>query len=97
MKIRPLRGQVVIRETRPATYLWTPDPAQRQVHTHQGVVLALGPPARTPTGAEVEHGFAVGDLVQYHFTYLEKLALNAWEDGLPAHWVPQENVDGVWE
>ena len=98
MKIRPLRGQVVIRETKATTGpLWTPDPNPREVHTHTGRVLAMGPPARTPTGAEVAPGFQPGDLVQYHFTHNQENATNTWEDGALAHWIPQENVDGVWE
>jgi co-chaperonin GroES (HSP10) len=92
--IRPLRGQVVIREHTPPSLLWTP-PTPRTTHT--GRVLAVGPPARTPSGAEVPHGFQPGDLVQYHITHLEKMSLNRWDDGEPAHWIPQENVDGVWE
>jgi co-chaperonin GroES (HSP10) len=99
MHIRPLRGQVVIREETPpaSKTLWTPAPGPRQVHTHTGKVLAMGPPARTARGAEVVHGFAVGDVVQFHFTHLEELARNTWEDGKPALWIPQENVDAVWE
>jgi hypothetical protein len=67
------------------------------VHTHTGRVLALGPPARTKAGAEVAHGFTVGDLVQYHFVHNQAAATMPWVDGEPATWVPQECVDGVWE
>ena len=96
--IRPLRGRVVVREVPRVTGpLWTPDPRPRDVTTHTGRVLALGPPARTAGGAEVPHGYRVGNTVQYHFTHLEKMATVTWEDGLPATWIPQENVDGVWE
>ncbi len=93
-----MRGQVVIQEISPqaSAVLWTPAPGLRDVETHTGRVLAMGPPARTPTGAEVEHGFVVGDLVQYHFTHLEEAATNTW-NGEKAVWVPQQNVDGVWE
>jgi hypothetical protein len=56
----------------------------------------MGAPARTPSGAEVDHGFRVGDLVQFHFTSLEAMARNTWEDGKAALWIPQENVDAVW-
>jgi hypothetical protein len=102
MRIRLLPGQVVIREVDPAPSesLWTPAPGERERHTHTGVVLAVGPPARTHggTGAEVPHDFAVGDLVQYHFTSHKGAATRAWPlDGRPAAWIPQENVDGVWE
>ena len=96
--IRPMRGQVVIEEIpqAPSARLWTPDPSARQVTTHTGRVLAFGPPARTPGGAEVPHGFGVGDLVQYHYEFLEKLATNEW-GGVKAVWIPQQDVDGVWE
>lgn len=98
--IRPMRGQVVVREEPPApsARLWTPDPNPRQVRTHTGRVLALGPPARTTAGVEVPHGYRVGDLIQYHFDHLEQLLTNPWpEDGLPATWLPQVAIDGVWE
>ncbi len=96
--IRPMRGQVVIEEIpqAPSATLWTPTPGARQVKTHTGRVLALGPPARTPTGAEVPHGFEVGDVVLYRFTFLEKLAENSWQ-GRKAHWIPQQDVTAVWE
>ncbi len=95
---RPMRGQVVIQETppQPSVRLWTPTPKPREVVTHTGRVLALGPPARTACGAEVPHGFGVGDLVLYRFTFLEKVSLNEW-DGVPAHWIPQQDVTAVWE
>jgi hypothetical protein len=101
LKIRLLPGQVVVREERPepSVALWTPAPGARDVRTHTGRVLALGPPARlNGSGPEVPHGFAVGDLVQFHFTHLEKAATNPWPpDGKLAIWVPQQNIDGVWE
>lgn len=100
MKIRLLPGQVVVREERsePSTALWTPAPGARDVRTHRGRVLALGPPARLGgSGVEVPHGFGVGDLVQFHFTHHQDAATRPWPlDGKPATWVPQENVDGVW-
>lgn len=95
--IRPMRGQVVIEEIvdQPSRALWTPTPGARQVKTHRGRVLALGPPARTPSGVEVAYGFGVGDVVQFHYEFLEKLARNEWE-GQKALWIPQQDVDGVW-
>jgi hypothetical protein len=100
MKVRLLPGQVVVREVLPeaSASLWTPQPGPREVRTHVGRVLALGPPARlNGSGPEVPHGFEVGDLVQYHLTHLEKVATNPWPpDGEMAVWVQQENVDGVW-
>lgn len=96
--IRPMRGQVVIQEIppQPSAHLWTPTPKPREVTTHTGRVLALGPPALTPGGVEVEHGYSVGDLVLYRFTFLEKVSANTWE-GTPAHWIPQVDVVAVWE
>ena len=98
MKIRPMRGQVVVREVAasPSSVLWTPEMRAREVRTHTGRVLAMGPPARTAGGVEVAPGFSVGDLIQWHFTSNEANATRVWEDGEPAVWVPQVNVDGVW-
>lgn len=100
MKIeRLMRGQVVVREvfeTNP-TGLWTPAPSQREQKTHRGIVLGMGPPARTPTGHEVEPGFQIGDTIQFHFTSHQEAATHAWVDGKPATWIPQQNVDGVFE
>jgi co-chaperonin GroES (HSP10) len=97
--IRPLCGQVVVREVPPrsSALLWTPPPQPRSVTTHTGRVLALGPPARTAAGVEVPHEYQVGDLVQYHFEHLEKVLTNPWEDGELATWVPQWCIDAVWE
>ena len=99
-RVRLLRGQVVIRETgaRLSPTIWTPAPGQRQVSTHRGVVLAMGPPARDKHGNEIEPGFRVGEEVQYHWEHNEDTFTRIWpEDGLPACWVRQFAVDGVWE
>jgi hypothetical protein len=56
----------------------------------------MGAPARTKGGAEVAPGFGIGDVVQYHFTHLEEAATNTYE-GEKAVWIPQENIDGVWD
>lgn len=104
MKIKPMRGQVVVRELEapPSAVLWTPEQGARQVRTHRGVVLGLGPPARLTEGSsspEVPHGFEVGDVVQYHFGAVGTQAsrTRAWSDGKPATWLTQAEVDGVWE
>jgi hypothetical protein len=96
--IRLLRGQVVIRETSRPSIIWHPDPKQRQVHTHRGTVLGIGPPA-LHHGHEVIPEFRVGDDVSYHFSRHNQDAFTLpWpEDGKPATWVPQGDVDGVWE
>jgi hypothetical protein len=67
------------------------------VRTHRGVVLAMGPPARTSGGVEVEPGFAPGDVIQFHFEHHQETATNMWTDGKPATWLPQSSVDAVWE
>lgn len=104
MKIRLMRGQVVVREDTPApsAALWTPELGPRQVKTHRGVVLGLGPPARLtehPSSPEVPHGFEVGDLVQFHFGAVgtQEARTRAWVDGKPATWLTQAEIDAVWE
>jgi len=67
------------------------------VRTHRGVVLAMGPPARTVRGVEVEPGFAPGDTIQFHFSHHQETATNMWTDGKPATWIPQSSVDAVWD
>lgn len=104
MNIRLMRGQVVVREldAPPSPVLWTPEQGPRQVRTHRGVVLGLGPPARltaSPTSPEVPHGFEVGDVVQFHFGAVgtQVARTRAWTDGKPATWLTQAEVDAVWE
>jgi hypothetical protein len=43
VKIRLMRGQVVVREEVPApsAVLWTPEHGRRQMKTHRGIVLDL--------------------------------------------------------
>ena len=96
--IRLLRGQVAIRETpQKSSVIWTPEEQQRQVKTHRGLVLGLGPP-RLRGGVEVPYDFEVGDTVLYHFTHHREGWTHPWpEDGLPATWVPAYSVDAVLE
>jgi hypothetical protein len=103
-RLRLMRGQVVVREldAPDSSSLWTPEPGVRQVKTHRGVVLGVGPPARLtehPSSPEVPHGFAVGDVVQYHFEAMGTQAARtrAWLDGEDAVWLHQAEVDAVWE
>ena len=85
--------------------VWTPKEGARQIHTHRGVVLALGPPSLLDfmvDGRVVTHpvpwDFAVGDVVQYHWEHNEEAFTKPWpDDGKPASWVPQRCVDGVIE
>lgn len=103
-RIRLMRGQVVVREldAPPSAVLWTPERGPRQVTTHRGVVIGLGPPARLtehPSSPEVPHGFGVGDVVQYHFGAMgtQVARTRAWVDGEPATWLTQVEIDAVWE
>ena len=104
--IRPMRGQVVVRELHEAHFLWTPDPNPRQVKTHRGQVIAMGAPALTPKsfdgerwvgGVEIPHGFREGDIVQFHWSHNAEAFTMAWQDGEPASWLPQANIDAVLE
>ena len=101
MTIRPMRGQVVVRELvqQHSAILWTPEDRPRQVRTHRGRVLAMGPPSRLvdlPDAPEVPWGFGVGDVIQYHFEHHQEAWTCPWpDDGLPATWLPQAFVDGV--
>lgn len=98
MTVRPMRGQVVLRDVKPAlsSVVWAPDGNPRQVKTHRGKVLALGAPPRTKAGVDVPWSFAVGDEVVYHFAHHERSFTVSWpEDGEPAIWVPAECVDAV--
>lgn len=106
---RVLRGQVVIREELDAQHaeyrhIVVPraragddaDGERRARTSHVGIVLAMGPPARTARGVEVTPGFAVGDRVVFHWGHLERAWTRPWpEDGLDACWIPQEFVDAV--
>lgn len=98
-RIRPMRGQVVVRELGAdvrSAVLWTPEPGQRDIKTHRGIVLALGPPGLLH-GHEVPFGFAVGDVVGYHWEHNEDAFTLRWSDGLAACWLPQRCVDWVCE
>jgi co-chaperonin GroES (HSP10) len=108
MSVRLLRGRVVIREDHKADFrhfphIIVPDPltthnkdAVAEGRTwHRGTVLAMGEPALTPTGAEVDPGFQVGDSVVFHFSHNEKQWTRPWTDGELAVWCPQWCVDAV--
>lgn len=93
--IKVMRGQAVIRELTPRGPLWLPTTSAREQNTHVGRVLALGAPARTEAGAEVDVGVRVGDVVQYHYRHHQQAHTLAWEDGRAATWVPQDCLDAV--
>lgn len=91
---RPLRGRVVIRETKhDSDILWTPEGNPRERKSHRGAVLAIGPRARTMKGVEVAHGYEVGDEVYFIHAHLEKP--RSFPDGVVV--VSQEEVIGVVE
>lgn len=110
MRVRLLRGQVVIREdlradTRHFRHIIVPgvsnaerhdpDARQRARTWHRGNVLAMGAPMLTSKGVEVPHGFAVGDDVIFHWQHREKSWTRPWVDGELACWIPQAFVDAV--
>jgi co-chaperonin GroES (HSP10) len=109
MRVRLLRGQVVVREDtsvheRRGTII-VPNVSNidnrnavgRTRKWHIGEVLGLGPPALAH-GHEVAHGFKVGDRVLFNWTHNEKGFTHEWpEDGKPACWIPQVNVSAVLE
>lgn len=113
MKVRLLRGQVVVREIawESSKTIWTPDPTQRQQTTHRGRVLEMGPPMLRcvvdknggcvldgcPHNIEVPHYFKKGDVVVYHYTHHQDAHTRNWVDNEPASWVPQYNIDAVIE
>ncbi len=110
MKIRLLRGMVVIREHLKAdvekySHIIIPDvwstndrhAVAKSRKWHRGTVLAKGAPALTKGGAEVAHGFDVGDTVLFHWVNHEEGFTRPWEDGELACWVPQVAVDAVVE
>jgi hypothetical protein len=97
MRIRFLRGQIVVRE---CTHdqrgpLWLPRPDEYKVKIHRGIVLGMGP-SRLRGDLEIPHGFEVGDEVLYIFTHLKDGWTLPWPlDGEPATWLPVENVQAV--
>lgn len=110
MKIRLIRGQVVVREDLLADYAQythikipgvdfsdTPDAIARKRTWHRGIVLAKGEPAKDKWGNEIAQGFEVGDAVVFHFEHHEKSFTRPWTDGKNAVWLPQWCVDAVLE
>ena len=109
--VRPLRGRVVLRphEPRRIGLIHLPDQsadwtreAQKKLgikakSSHRGTVLAMGEPALSSGGVEVEPGFAVGDDVVFVWKHSEKNFTQPWVDGGPCCWVGQEHVLAVHE
>jgi hypothetical protein len=65
--------------------------------SHEGVVLAMGAPARTAKDAEIDPGFAVGDRVRFVWKHNEEAFTQTWTDGEPCCWIAQSEVIGVYE
>lgn len=111
MNIRLLRGQVVVREnyavhSQDYPHLVLPESRNgyddrhavaRGRTWHIGEVIAMGAPALTKKGAEVPHGFAVGDTVIFHWEHNEEQFTRPWTDGKLACWMTQRCVDAVVE
>ena len=110
MTPRPLPGRIVIRPLVPTRHglLVIPDMQRdwdRKAEeskgklaraSHRGRVLCKGEPARTKHGgAEVPHGFEVGDEVVYTWVHSEKNNTQTWVDGDECVWIPQEAVQAV--
>lgn len=105
--MRLLRGRVLIREDLKAdtshfSRIIAPDVSTKHDEKavarartwHRGVVLQIGPPAMTRKGVEVPHGFAVGDVVIFHWAHAESMWTIDLGEGLVVA-VPQECVDAV--
>lgn len=95
--MRVLRGRVVVREHVAQSSLWTPPPNPREQETHLGTVLAVGAGAFSKGGVEVLIDVKPGDVVSFHYEATEKGRTAPWEDGKPALYLAQREIDGVWE
>ena len=109
--VYPLRGRVVIRPlvVRRIGSIVVPDTHEDIQRAHQrqlgrlamasqlGDVLAVGAPALTITGAEVESGFKVGDRVVFVWQHNESYFTRPWTDGMPAAWVAVDHILAVIE
>ena len=107
MKLRLLRGRVVIREDRQhSSIIHVVDNDPRATVTHRGEVLAVGPPVETEhydpktqrsTFHEVPLHYAVGDTVQYHFEATEAGRTMTWGEWEGVLVMAQREIDGVVE
>jgi len=88
-----LRGRVLVRrldDTHPLLVLPSTNP--RETKIHRGRVLAMGKPAQSKWGHEVEPGYAVGDEV--YFVYAVALE-NVRAFGAGVTCVAQEEIQAV--
>src|ERR1019366_4051234 len=84
-RYRPMRGQAYVRVLQQKSKLVIElDKDPREVHSHRGIVLALGEPARVtdhPDSPEVPWGCNVGDEVVYAmFVWVDKMRVLAFKD-----------------
>lgn len=101
MTVRLMRGQCVVRDVQEVTtkagliLLWK-DPKSKQVRTHRGRVIALGPPSLIYDRFEVPWEFEVGALIQFHMNHHWDAHTRPWPpDGIDALWIPQNSIDAV--
>jgi co-chaperonin GroES (HSP10) len=97
--VRPLRGRVVVRseDNRPLSdILWTPKANERDTTAHYGTVLAMGDPAQTSSGIDVDPGFRAGARIVFVWNILEKAWSQQWGNEQVAV-IPQEAVLAVIE
>ena len=92
--MRLLPGRCAVRETlNTSSWLYMPDGKPREVKTHRGIVLGLG-----PSTSDAGWGCEVGDVVQYHFEHHQEASTLVWpDDGKPCTYLPQRCVDAVIE
>ena len=107
MKLRLLRGRILIREDRRhSSIIIAPTGDPRATVTHRGEVLAVGPPVETQhydpatrrsTFHEVPLHYKVGDFVQFHFEATEKGRTMTWGEWEGVLCMAQREIDAVLE
>ena len=98
MTRQPLPGRVVVHEVdRRSSIIHMVDGNPRDQTSHRGIVVAMGPPARTPRGdAPVPHGFSVGAEVVFVYGEgpVESGRQGMWGDR-KVLWISQEEILAV--
>ena len=99
---RPMRGQAYVQVLQQKSKLVIElDKDPREVHSHRGIVLALGEPARLtdhPDSPEVPWGVEVGQEVVYAmFVWLDKMRVLSFKDDGAVCVVAQGELCGVVE
>jgi co-chaperonin GroES (HSP10) len=97
-RLIPARGYAAVREIKTqSSVVYLPDLGAREKKTQRGVVVDLGAPPRTVTGAESPWPFKVGDVVQYHFEFHEQNRTIPWQDGETVVMLTMDEIDLVFE